>query len=135
MRPHDHGLNENGRPGAPEPEDLAAWFALEKIVARSGERIPHKYRALIAAAAAHAARCPSCIEVRSRDASEAGASAEELAEAAIVAAVVRSSGAAPGDPLPLTRAAIRGRAAVRRLLEKALRVHASLGLERGNAAV
>ncbi|WP_240057399.1 carboxymuconolactone decarboxylase family protein [Paraburkholderia azotifigens] len=48
---------------------------------------------LIAVAVALTTQCPYCIELHTKDARNAGATSEQLAEAALVAAAIRAGGA------------------------------------------
>jgi AhpD family alkylhydroperoxidase len=54
--------------------------------------IPRKYRELIALGVAFATQCSYCIDAHTRHAREHGATREELAEAAFVAAAVKAGG-------------------------------------------
>ena len=83
------------------PEDFRAWANLDGIVAREDGRIPRKYRELIAIAVAHTTQCVYCIEVHTKNAKKAGASKEEVAEALLLAAAIRSSGAAAHGSLAM----------------------------------
>jgi AhpD family alkylhydroperoxidase len=83
------------------PTEFTAWFNLDKIVAREDGAIPRKYRELIALAVACTTQCPYCIEVHSKAAKAAGASREELTESAMLAAAMRSSGAATHGAMAL----------------------------------
>ena len=76
------------------PHDFSAWRALDKIVGREDGAIPRKYRELIALAVACTTQCPYCIEAHSKGAKAAGASREEIAESALLAAALRAGGAA-----------------------------------------
>jgi AhpD family alkylhydroperoxidase len=76
------------------PEEFKAWAALDGIVGREDGKIPRKYRELIAIAVAHTTQCVYCIEVHTKNAKKAGASKEEVVEAVLLAAALRSSGAA-----------------------------------------
>lgn len=76
------------------PEEFTAWVNLDSIVGRKDGKIPHKYRELVAIAVAHTTQCPYCIEVHTKAAKRAGASKNEVAEAILLAAAIRSSGAA-----------------------------------------
>ena len=75
------------------PEEFKAWANLDGIVGRQDGKIPRKYRELIAIAVAHTTQCPYCIEVHTKGAKKAGATKEEVAEAILLAAALRSSGA------------------------------------------
>jgi AhpD family alkylhydroperoxidase len=83
------------------PEEFKAWVNLDRIVAREDGRIPRKYRELIALAVAHTTQCPFCIGVHSKNAKQAGASREEVAEAVLLAAALRAGGAATHGTLAL----------------------------------
>ena len=76
------------------PAEFTAWANLDGIVSRQDGKIPRKYRELIAIAVAHTTQCPYCIQVHTRGAKKAGASKEEVTEAILLAAAIRSSGAA-----------------------------------------
>jgi AhpD family alkylhydroperoxidase len=75
------------------PADYEAWYGLNSIIARDGA-IPRKYRELIAVAVACTTQCPYCIEAHAKGAKAAGASREEVVEAALLAAALRAGGAA-----------------------------------------
>jgi AhpD family alkylhydroperoxidase len=75
------------------PVEFQAWAALDGIVGREDGKIPRKYRELIAIAVAHTTQCVYCIEAHTRKAKKAGASKEEVAEAVLLAAALRSSAA------------------------------------------
>jgi AhpD family alkylhydroperoxidase len=75
------------------PAEFEAWLNLDKIVAREDGKIPRKYRELIALAVACTTQCPYCIEVHSKAAKRSGASREEIVEATLLAAAMRSSAA------------------------------------------
>jgi AhpD family alkylhydroperoxidase len=83
------------------PEDFKAWANLDGIVAREDGKIPRKYRELIAIAVAHTTQCVYCIEVHTKKAKKVGASKEEVAEAVLLAAALRSSGAAAHGTLAM----------------------------------
>lgn len=83
------------------PEEFSAWLNLEKIVGRESGAIPKKYRELIALAVACATQCPYCIEAHSKAAKVAGASREEVVEAAFLAAALRAGGAATHGAMAL----------------------------------
>jgi len=76
------------------PEEFSAWLGLEKSIAREGGAIPPKYRQLISVAVAITTQCPYCIEAHARAAKKAGATAEELAEAGLIAAALNAGAAA-----------------------------------------
>jgi AhpD family alkylhydroperoxidase len=83
------------------PAEFQAWAALDGMVAREDGKIPRKYRELIAVAVAHTTQCVYCIEVHTKSAKKAGASKEEVAEALLLAAALRSSGAAAHGTLAM----------------------------------
>ena len=83
------------------PEDFKAWANLDGIVAREDGKIPRKYRELIAIAVAHTTQCVYCIEVHTKKAKKVGATKEEVAEAVLLAAALRSSGAAAHGTLAM----------------------------------
>jgi len=91
---HEHDLQRIGQMKTLAPEEFTAWARLDAIVGRKDGRIPLKHRELIAIAVAHTTQCPYCIEVHTKGAKKAGASKEEVAEAILLAAAIRSSGAA-----------------------------------------
>lgn len=82
------------------PAEFDAWLALDKIVGRDGV-IPKKYRELIAVSVACTTQCPYCIEVHSKAAKAAGATREELVEAAFLSAALRAGAAATHGTMAL----------------------------------
>ncbi len=99
---HDVGdtrfLKEMGKVA---PTEFDAWRGLEKIVPREGGAIPRKYRELIALEVAFTTQCPYCIEAHVKGAKTAGASREEITEAALIAAALRAGGAATHGAMAL----------------------------------
>ena len=83
------------------PTEFNAWVALDQIVGREGGAIPRKYRELIALAVACTTQCPYCIEVHTKAAKKAGASKQEVTEAALLAAALRAGGAATHGAMAL----------------------------------
>ena len=83
------------------PEDFNAWLNLNNIVGRANGAIPKKYRELIAVALACAVQCPYCIEAHSKAAKTAGATREEVVEAAFVASALRAGAAATHGAMAL----------------------------------
>jgi AhpD family alkylhydroperoxidase len=83
------------------PADFDAWLNLNNIVGRADGAIPPKYRELIAIAVACTTQCPYCIEAHAKAAKAAGASREEIVEAAFVAAALRAGGAATHGAMAL----------------------------------
>lgn len=88
--PADFGLLKEMKKLAPAEFD--AWLGLNNIVARDGA-IPKKYRELIAIAVACTTQCPYCIDAHTKAAKNFGATREEIAETALVAAALRAGGA------------------------------------------
>jgi AhpD family alkylhydroperoxidase len=83
------------------PEDFKGFVALDAIVGREGGAIPKKYRELIAVAVACTTQCPYCLDVHTRGAKRAGATREEVTEAALLAAALRAGAAATHGALAL----------------------------------
>lgn len=83
------------------PTEFKAWLGLDDIVRREDSAIPRKYRELIALGVAFTTQCPYCIEGHVKDAKAVGATREEIAEAALVAAALRSGGAATHGAMAL----------------------------------
>ena len=82
-------------------DDFNAWLGLNNAVGRENGAIPKKYRELIAIAVACTTQCPYCIEAHSKAAKAAGASREEVVEAAFVAAALRAGAAATHGAMAL----------------------------------
>lgn len=74
------------------PAAMAAFQKFDAAALADGA-IPKKYKELIAVAVAMTTQCPYCIEIHRKHAVAAGATAEELAEAALVAAALRAGAA------------------------------------------
>ncbi len=81
--------------------EFAGFVALDKIVGREGGAIPRKYRELIALAVACTTQCPYCLDVHSRNAKRAGATRQEVAEVALLAAALRAGAAVTHGGLAL----------------------------------
>jgi len=75
------------------PREIDAFLQFDHTAFRADGVIPVKTRELIAVAVALTTQCAYCIDVHTSRALRAGASREELAEAAVVAAAVRAGGA------------------------------------------
>jgi AhpD family alkylhydroperoxidase len=75
------------------PAEFAGFVELDKIVGRKDGAIPQKYRELMALAVAFTTQCPYCLDVHTKAAKAAGASREEVAEAAFIAAALRAGAA------------------------------------------
>jgi len=74
------------------PEVMEAFRVFDRLAVAEGA-IPVKYKELIAVAVALTTQCPYCIDIHSGNARKAGATEEELAEAAMVAAALRAGAA------------------------------------------
>ena len=70
----------------------SAFMAFHHSMEREDGVIPRKYRELIALGVAFTTQCAYCIDTHTRQARDAGASKEEIAETAFVAAAVRAGG-------------------------------------------
>src|SRR5688572_10956522 len=75
------------------PAEFKGFVELDAIVGRDDGKIPRKYRELIAIAVACTTQCPYCLDVHARAAKRAGASREQVAEAAMLAAALRAGAA------------------------------------------
>jgi AhpD family alkylhydroperoxidase len=75
------------------PTEFAAFVAFDKTVGRDDGAIPKKHRELIAIAVACTTQCPYCLDVHTRAAKAAGATREEVTEAALLAAALRAGAA------------------------------------------
>src|ERR1044072_5172470 len=74
------------------PADFEAWLGLNSITKREDGALPRKYRELIAMSCT--TQCPYCLDAHTRAAKAAGATREEVAEAALLAASLRAGAAA-----------------------------------------
>jgi AhpD family alkylhydroperoxidase len=83
------------------PEEFKGFVALDAIVGKEDGAIPRKYRELIALAVACTTQCPYCLDVHTRGAKRAGATREEVAEAACLAAALRAGAAVTHGALAL----------------------------------
>src|SRR3989442_10398237 len=72
------------------PAEFKGFVELDAVVGRDDGAIPRKYRELIALAVACTTQCPYCLDVHSRAAKRVGATREEVAEAALLAAALRA---------------------------------------------
>src|SRR5260370_399784 len=75
------------------PAEFKGFVELDSIVGRDDGKIPRKYRELIALAVACTTQCPYCLDVHTGNAKKAGATREEVAEAALLAAALRAGAA------------------------------------------
>jgi AhpD family alkylhydroperoxidase len=83
------------------PAEFAGFVALDGVVGREDGAIPRKYRELIAIAVACTTQCPYCLDVHTRNAKKAGATREEVAEAAFLSAALRAGAAVTHGALAL----------------------------------
>lgn len=74
------------------PAEGKTFLAFNHAAGRADGAIPLKYRELIALGVALTTQCAYCIDTHTRHAREAGATKQEIAEAAFVAAAVRAGG-------------------------------------------
>ena len=78
--------------GESAPEATKAFWAFDKAAMKDGV-VPKKYKELMAVAVALTTQCPYCLEIHRGNAVKAGATPEELAETALVAAALRAGAA------------------------------------------
>lgn len=83
------------------PAEFDGFVELDAVVAREDGAIPKKYRELIALAVACTTQCPYCLDVHAKGAQRAGATREEVAEAAFLAAALRAGAAVTHGALAL----------------------------------
>lgn len=83
------------------PTEFKGFAALDSIVGRDDGAIPRKYRELLALAVACTTQCPYCLDVHTRAAKRAGATREEVAEAAFISAALRAGAAVTHGALTL----------------------------------
>ncbi len=83
------------------PDEFKGFVELDKIVGKEDGAIPRKYRELIALAVACTTQCPYCLDVHTRAAKRAGATREEVAETAFLAAALRAGAAVTHGALAL----------------------------------
>ena len=83
------------------PDEFKGFVELDKIVGRESGAIPRKYRELIALAVACTTQCPYCLDVHTGGAKRAGATREEIAETAFLAAALRAGAAVTHGALAL----------------------------------
>ena len=83
------------------PTEFKGFAALDGIVGREDGAIPRKYRELLALAVACTTQCPYCLDVHTRAAKRAGATREDVAEAAFIAAALRAGAAVTHGALTL----------------------------------
>lgn len=78
--------------GKGAPAAVEAFWAFDKAAMADGV-VPKKYKELIALAVALTTQCPYCLEIHRGNAVAAGATPEEIAETAMVAAALRAGAA------------------------------------------
>src|SRR5439155_16049093 len=83
------------------PDEFKGFVALDAIVGKDDGKIPRKYRELIALAVAFTTQCPYCLDVLTSNAKRAGATREEVAEVAFLAAALRAGAAVTHGALAL----------------------------------
>jgi len=76
------------------PKEAAAFFNLKHAAERKDGVIPIKYRELMSVAVALTTQCAYCMESHIKNAVQAGATREEIAETVFIAAALRAGGAA-----------------------------------------
>ncbi|GGB97638.1 carboxymuconolactone decarboxylase family protein [Pseudoduganella buxea] len=80
------------------PVEAKAFLGLKGATERADGAIPDKYRELMSIAVALTTQCAYCIDAHAKNAVKAGATREEIAETAFIAAALRA-GAAVGHGL------------------------------------
>jgi AhpD family alkylhydroperoxidase len=85
-------LEKLGVLGEGASKAMTAFWAFDKAALADGV-VPKKYKELIAVAVALTTQCPYCLELHKSAAVAAGATQEELAETALVAAALRAGAA------------------------------------------
>ncbi|ANN78433.1 carboxymuconolactone decarboxylase family protein [Bordetella flabilis] len=74
------------------PEAMKGFWAFDRATFAEGA-LTARQKQLIAVAVALTTQCPYCLELHAKAARDAGATDEELAESALVAAAIRAGGA------------------------------------------
>jgi AhpD family alkylhydroperoxidase len=75
------------------PKEASAFFNLKHTAERNDGAIPAKYRELMSVAVALTTQCTYCIDAHVKNAVQAGATREEIAETVFIAAALRAGGA------------------------------------------
>lgn len=75
------------------PQESTAFMNLKHTAERADGVIPVKYRELMSIAVALTTQCAYCIESHIKNAVQAGATREEIAETVFIAAALRAGGA------------------------------------------
>ena len=102
MHYHDsEDLKKLGEFSKLAPKEFSTFVEFDKTVGREDGAIPRKYRELIALAVACTTQCPYCLDVHTRNAKKAGATREEVAESAMLAAALRAGAAVTHGALAL----------------------------------
>jgi AhpD family alkylhydroperoxidase len=83
------------------PTEFKGFVELDSIVGRDDGKIPRKYRELMALAVACTTQCPYCLDVHTKAAKKAGATREEVVEAAFISAALRAGAAVTHGTLAL----------------------------------
>ncbi|HYK89018.1 MAG TPA: carboxymuconolactone decarboxylase family protein [Acidobacteriota bacterium] len=83
------------------PAVFEAYVNFDKAAMADGA-LPRKTKELIAVAVAHTTQCPACIDIHTKGAKKAGASEQEVMEAAWVAAALRAGAAVTHSGLSLS---------------------------------
>jgi AhpD family alkylhydroperoxidase len=83
------------------PAEFKGFIEFDALVGREDGAIPRKYRELIALGVAFTTQCPYCLDVHTRAAKRAGATREEVAETALLAAALRAGAAATHGALAI----------------------------------
>lgn len=74
------------------PEAFRGFAAFDAVAFQDGA-VPVKYKELMAIAVALTTQCPYCIQIHAERAKTAGATDQEIAETALLAAAIRAGGA------------------------------------------
>src|SRR5260370_10897030 len=82
------------------PDSMKAFWAFDKAVFAGGA-LTVQQKQLIAVAFALTTQCPYCIELHNKAARDAGATAAQFADAALVAAAMRPGSTCSPPPCPL----------------------------------
>jgi AhpD family alkylhydroperoxidase len=85
-------MKKLGTLGKNAPKAMEAFWAFDKAAMADGA-VPKKYKELIALGVALTTQCPYCLELHKTAAQAAGATQEEIAETALVAAALRAGAA------------------------------------------
>src|SRR5512137_3069200 len=94
MSDHYYGKKDIAKAGKMftlKPELMKAFLDFNNKAFEAG-KLDVKTKELIAVACAHVTQCPYCIDGHTKGAKKAGASEEEIAEAAFVAVAMRAGG-------------------------------------------